>query len=40
MHVILHKFIGSGKTASFLLPILSRIYESGPPEGVQVCTVQ
>ena len=26
--------IGSGKTASFLLPILSQIYELGPPEGL------
>ncbi len=25
---------GSGKTASFLLPILSQIYENGPPEGL------
>ena len=24
---------GSGKTAAFLVPILNRIYESGPAEG-------
>jgi superfamily II DNA/RNA helicase len=38
MQLVLNKFIdvtifflGSGKTAAFLIPILSRIYEEGPP---------
>ena len=29
--VILVLFLGSGKTAAFLIPILSRIFEEGPP---------
>lgn len=35
------KFIhlaGSGKTAAFLIPILSRIFEDGPPSPPDVCT--
>ena len=27
----MYLFLGSGKTAAFLIPILSRIFEEGPP---------
>lgn len=29
-------FLGSGKTAAFLMPILNQIFEDGPPKNVPV----